>query len=164
MTKIEIWKDIPSYEGLYKISNLGRLKSLKKGEEILSPPTYNTGYIVAKLFKNGIYKRIGVHRIVAMSFIDNPLNKKMVNHIDGNKLNNCLSNLEWATSQENHTHAQLKGLKAKGESHGMSKLTKENVKIINSLLMDGVPQRQIAVKFNVCQATIKDINLKRTWN
>ena len=129
----------------------------------LNPPKYPHGYIVQKIYDKGKYIRIGVHRMVAECYIDNPHNKKMVNHKDGNKANNHVSNLEWVTSHENHIHASLTGLKAKGESHGFSKLKNEQVVRIKEMLSMKVSQRKIANLFNVCQATIKDINVKRTW-
>jgi hypothetical protein len=98
-----------------------------------------------------------------IAFIPNPENKPFVNHIDGNKINNNASNLEWVTSQENHTHAMITGLKAKGNKHGMSKLTEENAYTVKEMLSNRISQRKIASFFNVCQATIGDINKGITW-
>lgn len=127
MNDKEIWKDIEDYEGIYQISNLGRVKSLektmwnnhqniKKEEMILKPNKDGKGYFCVKLYKNKKCKMKKVHRLVAQAFIDNPNNKKQVNHIDGNKENNCVNNLEWCTCQENikhswknHLHKPLKG-------------------------------------------------------
>lgn len=123
----EVFKDVLGYEGLYQVSNFGRVKSLKRKnvfycglkkeylerpvkEKILNFSKSNRGYLQVCLTKNGKYKTYTVHRLVAKAFIDNPLNKKTVNHIDGNKLNNCANNLEWATSSENNKHAFDNGL------------------------------------------------------
>lgn len=102
---IEIWKDIKGYENIYKISNLGRIKSLKKGGLILSLKNAS-GYINATLKNNNNISYCKVHRLVAQTFIPNPLNKPCVNHIDGNKHNNCVENLEWVTYKENFEHAK----------------------------------------------------------
>lgn len=112
----EIWKDIEGYEGLYQVSNLGRVKSMErkvvnnKGYRIIKehvmPPAMRYGYGIVKLCKNGTVIRQMVHRLVAQAFIPNPESKPSVNHIDGVPNNNILSNLEWATytEQQNHRH------------------------------------------------------------
>lgn len=92
----EIWKDISGYEGLYQISNLGRVKSKRK---ILKP--INGEYLHVGLSKNGIQTTKLIHRLVAENFIDNPNNLPQVNHKDENKHNNCVNNLEWITFKEN---------------------------------------------------------------
>lgn len=108
----EIWKDIKGYEGLYQVSNLGRVKNLK------------TNYLLKENTSFGLYKMVAlcvrykkrlfsIHRLVAQAFIPNPLNKKEVNHLDGNKYNNNVSNLEWATRKENAQHAIKMGLQTK---------------------------------------------------
>lgn len=114
----EVWKDIKGYEGLYQISNLGRIKSLYgwngrrylEREKILKPTTKNderSTYprAIIKLTKNKKSKDYKVHRLVAQTFIPNPKNKPQVNHIDGNPLNNRVENLEWCTDRENKIHA-----------------------------------------------------------
>ena len=115
----EIWKDIPEYEGIYQISNLGRVKSLSryiynnknttKGhlsrEKILRLSADSTGYLQVNLSKNGKKAKFHVHRLVAKLFIPNPDNKPQVNHIDRNRRNPAVSNLEWVTDSENKFHA-----------------------------------------------------------
>ena len=116
---MEIWKDIIGFEGLYKISNLGRVKSLGKGkstnplncvEKIMKNGLSKRGYEKIKLMKDGSYYYHSIHRLVAINFIDNPENKPQVNHIDGNKSNNKVSNLEWNTPKENIQHSFDNGL------------------------------------------------------
>ena len=97
----EIWKDVVDYEGLYKVSNFGRIKRTF----VLKPYIDRKGYYFVNLSKNGLVKCCRVHQLVAKSFIPNPLNKTEVNHIDGIKLNNIVSNLEWTTHKENMQHA-----------------------------------------------------------
>lgn len=104
----EKWKDIPDYEGIYQVSNLGRIKS-KMG--IKTKQLSRNGYEIIMLYKNCKWKNFIVHRIVAQSFILNPENKSQVNHVNGIKTDNRAENLEWVTCSENHKHAFKMGLK-----------------------------------------------------
>lgn len=110
---VEEWRDIQGYEGLYQVSNLGRVKSLerkvkhskggyalKKGK-ILNQSYDKDGYLQLHLCKEGISKKFFIHRLVAITFIPNPNNYEECNHIDENKENNCVSNLEWVTHKDN---------------------------------------------------------------
>ena len=107
---IEEYRDIKDYEGLYQISNLGNVKSLRKNK-ILSTRINRYGYVDVHLYKDGSEKRCEIQRLVAQTFIPNPNNKEQVNHIDGNKTNNTVFNLEWTTPSENIKHAWNNGLK-----------------------------------------------------
>jgi hypothetical protein len=106
---MEIWKDIPDYEGLYQASNLGRIKSLERiaknnhkiKEKILKPQNNKNGYLSVNLYKNNKMKRKLIHRLVALTFIKNVNNYLYINHKDKNKNNNCLKNLEWCTQSYN---------------------------------------------------------------
>ena len=100
--KKEYWKPVVGYEGLYMVSNCGRVKSIKFGKErILKPVTNSSGYLLVGLYKNNIEKKYSVHRLVAEAFLDNPDNLPQVNHRDENKLNNNVDNLEWCTNEYN---------------------------------------------------------------
>jgi len=108
----EIYKDIKGYEGKYQISNMGNVKSLDylntKKPKVLTPIKHHLGYLLVHLGYNKIKM---IHTLVAEAFIDNPEGKKFVNHIDGNKQNNNVKNIEWVTSKENMNHAIITGLR-----------------------------------------------------
>ena len=117
----EIWKDIKGYESRYQVSNLGNVKSLNynctKKAKLLVYHLNHKGYARVHLTKDKQDKYISVHRLVAQAFIPNPNNYPQVNHIDGNKLNNNVDNLEWCTNEYNFQHALKTGLikkKSKG--------------------------------------------------
>lgn len=113
---MEIWKDVKGYEGYYLVSDLGNVKRLHSKNNLKA---INNGYnyLSVSLSINGNVKRFYIHRLVAMSFIENKENKEEVNHIDGNRKNNKLSNLEWVTRSENHYH-RYKVLNQKGVNYG----------------------------------------------
>ena len=100
---IEIWKDLPGYEGLYKISNLGRVYSVYKKSY---KETYydKNGYVMIGLCKEGKHKNLRLHRLVAEAFIPNANNLPCINHKDEDKTNNRASNLEWCTPAYNNTY------------------------------------------------------------
>ena len=105
----EIWRDIECYEGLYQVSNCGRVKSLGNGktnskEIIMKLGELKNGYLKVDLSKDGKVKTYYVHRLVAQAFISNPDNLQQVNHKDENKENNCGSNLEWCDAKYNSNY------------------------------------------------------------
>lgn len=117
----EIWRDVIGYEGLYQVSDKGNVKSLdimRNGKtkkylikgQVLKKSITNWGYHRAALYKDRKRQYFKVHRLVAIAFIDNSEDKPQVNHIDGDKLNNNLNNLEWSTRIENMQHARTTGL------------------------------------------------------
>ena len=136
----EIWKDIEGDEGLYQISNLGRVKSLgridnnnhKVKERVLKILSDKDGYSLINLYKNGKIKTHRVHRLVAIAFIENPNNYPMINHLDENPKNNNMENLQWCTAKQNNNYGNhnkkvssaLKG-KPKEKQH-ISKSRKNN--------------------------------------
>ena len=105
----EVWRDVKGYEGLYRVSNLGRVISnrINCGEPKEIAQTKNSkGYFSCQLWKNNIPATKRINRLVAEAFIPNPLDKKEVNHKDADKSNNSVENLEWVTRQENMQHAK----------------------------------------------------------
>jgi len=122
---VETWKPVVGYEGLYEVSSMGRVKSLgrvdrfnKKWNCRIMKPTYvGKHYQMVRLCKKGKTKNQKVHRLVAEAFIPNPDKKPQVNHIDGNKDNNCADNLEWCTNSENQLHARENGLNSMAKNN-----------------------------------------------
>lgn len=106
----ETWRPVIGYEGLYDVSSDGRIRNAKTKRELAHG--FVNGYKRVNLWKNNSYKTRRIHRIVAEAFIENPYGKRTVNHKDGNKTNNSVENLEWATHSENNKHAYLAGLKS----------------------------------------------------
>ena len=122
----EIWRPIAGYEGVYEVSSFGRVKSLARmvkrptahdqpiKERIMVQRIGTNGYPKVQLYESKgvrIKKDFGVHRLVAQAFLENPENKKCIDHLDGNKLNNNVNNLEWVTYRENNIRAYETGLK-----------------------------------------------------
>lgn len=105
MIEIEEFRDIPGYEGLYEVSNLGRVR---RNGKILKPSKNKKGYLQVSLCKNGTKKNARIHRLVAQSFISNPQNLPQINHKDEDKTNNAVENLEWCDSKYNNNYSLSK--------------------------------------------------------
>lgn len=105
----EIWKDIPGYEGLYKISSFGYIMSIRR-KKLIKNYKRKDGYIQVRLTKSKKVKNFLLHRLVAVTFIENINNYEFINHKDGNKENNCINNLEWCDRSYNILHAYDNGL------------------------------------------------------
>ena len=110
----ETWKPVADYEGFYEVSDKGNVRRVPsyhcKNYRLLKPKLTHDGYYETALSKNGKYKYIRTHRLVAMAFCDKQEHANEVNHIDGNKRNNNANNLEWVTPSENQKHAYMTGL------------------------------------------------------
>jgi hypothetical protein len=158
-------RDVKGYEGLYFVNELGEVfsypKKTRKGIRKLLLNKHKQGYLLIDLCKNGKIKKHLVHRLVAEAFLENPLNKKQVNHINGIKNDNSLKNLEWNTSSENQLHSIRIGLRStKGSKNSQSKLTEQEVLYIrNSKEIGSVLCKQ----FNISHPTICDIRKYRSW-
>lgn len=117
---MEQWRPIKGFEGLYEVSNKGRVRSFYTREaKVLKPSINKDGYLKAGLSKDGKMYLKSIHRLVASAFIPNIGDKPQVNHIDGDKTNNTVDNLEWVTCKENIQHAW---------NTGLSRMTKERKK------------------------------------
>lgn len=180
----EIWKaiKIPEVEGKYEISNLGRVKSLARfdtrgvwrKEKFLKPrknkSTQKGYYLHVCLCNGGWQKNFKIHRLVAQAFIPNPLGKSEVNHKDGVKTNNVVTNLEWNTHTENCQHSCDTGLlvHVTGHSHGRQKLTEKDVTYIYRTFMKGKPREafnasKIGKDYKVDGRAILNIYRKESW-
>lgn len=167
--------DIEGYEGKYAVTTDGRIYSHSrvmnnprsdKGSLIkgrwMKLITHKKGYLAVGLTKDCVKKTAKVHRLVAMAFIPNPENKPQVNHIDGDKTNNCVENLEWATDQENIRHAFDTGLNqgAKGEACHLAKYTEEQVLAIRA---DSRSSRVVAKEYGMSKTNVLDIRSRKIW-
>lgn len=162
----EEWRDIVdeanNHKGAYQISNFGRVRSFKQGKvKLLRIDTSaESGYVYVYLYSNGKRDSANslVHILVAKAFVPNPDNKPQVNHIDGDKSNNCAWNLEWVTPSENIRHAYKMGLVKNVRNHRRFALSHEQVREIRRNCVPGDPERGInafAKKFNVNATAIR---------
>jgi hypothetical protein len=138
------WRDIKDYDNLYQVNEFGDVKSLEhtnnrgilRKECILSIRLTDRGYNRVVLYNNGVSKSFMVHRLVATAFINNPNNKPQVNHINGNKLDNKVENLEWVTISENQKHAFKIGLnKVFSKRDDKGRFIKKNANNFQELLI-----------------------------
>jgi len=130
MENVEIWKDLPEYEDKYMVSDQGNVYS-KGRKKILTMKNNHDGYLRIQIYAgNNTCRFVSAHRLVALAFIDNPENKPFINHKDGNKANNTVSNLEWVTQKENIIHAWETGL-------AKSQLNKKGSMAVDQFDLDG---------------------------
>lgn len=177
----EIWKDIPGYEGIYQASNLGNIKALciekrrgrgiqKREEIILKPSIKERGYLQVCLSVDSKRVYTGIHRLVALAFIPNPENKPTVNHKDGNKGDNSVENLEWATHKEQTNHADKLGLrKISGEDSKVSKLKDEDVLYIRKNYVSDLKRqtsngKELCAKFGIAKTTLYRVLRKTSYS
>jgi len=174
-------KEINGFEGLYEVTDTGEIWSLAKkifvgangGQRIqvkkrLKPqPLGKSGHFRVYLSKNGKKTPVFVHRLVAIAFINNPFDKPVVNHLDGNVTNNHASNLEWCTVAENNWHAVKNGLsgntRVAGERNGASKLTAEIVKSMRKQFKRGLSCAEIARQANINPRHAWGICHRKLW-
>jgi len=164
----EIWIDIPNYDGLYQVSNLGRVKSLQYGKErILKPNRNKYGYLMQAITKNKKLKLCTIHRLMMLSFKpDEYFEGAEVNHRNGIKDDNRLENLEWCTSSENQKHAYIMGLQKpqSGYKNGMAKLTQEIInKIRTEYKTENITQKNLALKYNISRSHVSGIITNKYW-
>ena len=158
-----MWKTI-YLEPEYEVSDLGEVRN--KTTKVVKKLRFDRGgYLRVTLYPSG--KTYSIHRLVALTFIEKPDELNVVNHIDGVKTNNTVDNLEWCDNKHNVHHAYKMGLNAYrdivGEKNPSSKLTWKEVREIRELIKQGVPQTELAIKFNVQYACINRIHLNITW-
>lgn len=157
--------NIDGFEG-YFVNEDGKVFSNKQGKvREISQSVQRKYYASSFWLEDGTQKHIYVHRLVALTFIDNPENKPFVNHKDGNKLNNHVSNLEWVTRQENVDHAMENNLVPAmvGVNNGRAILTEDQVRDIYSKLLNGEKSIDLAREFSVEKTTIGNIKRRKEW-
>lgn len=177
-------KDIKGYEGLYAITRDGRVWSYPKKKAsgymsigcFLKPRGSGRKYLKKlldckrdyrrySLTKLGITKDFYIHRLVAQTFIDNPLNLREVNHINGIKYDNRVENLEWVTKEQNAKHAVENGLTARGDKNHSTKLNENQVREIRKLYIPNKKgsARSLSEKYNISMASIHLIYSRKNW-
>jgi hypothetical protein len=175
---MEEWKDIKDYEGFYQVSNLGRVRSIdrvverirqvgngpirvkldnRKGKIMSITISSTTGYSQLSLAKDGISKCVQVHKLVAESFISNPDNKSQVNHIDYDRSNNLVSNLEWVSCVENLRHSipNMRYDNILNESQVI------DIRLI--FQQENITKAELSRRFGVHPKTIRNIINRVTW-
>jgi len=174
--KTEMWKPVYGYEGIYSVSDLGRVKGdlrvtiningrdKYRQEKIKKQSVTKLGYLMLRFSKNNIPKSYLIHRLVGMAFVKNENNKSEINHKNGIKTDNRASELEWNTRTENINHSWANKLSkpCSGEKSGMSKLTEKQVFEIRAI-GTSIPKSKIASIYNVCESTIYYILKRKTW-
>ena len=177
MTDLEVWKDVPGYEGKYMVSNLGRILSRKWTEKqwnhplgrILNQRTDKFGYKYVLFSVRQKKKRMSVHRAVALAFIPNPDNLSQVNHKDETRDNNYVENLEWCTALYNNRYGHRRektSENSRGEKNGRAKLTEKQVLEIRSSYIPrdkNFCKRKLAKKYGVSYETITRIVCGTLW-
>ena len=169
----EKWEWIKGFEGLYQVSTEGRVRSFFRGKcRILKPTVGHRGYFTICLYrfdektKKMRKKTFRLNRIVAETFIPNPLNLPEVHHKDDNKANNAAWNLEWVTGEKNREYAHKSGLYLKGEKNPSAKLTEKDVRFIREHYKAGDPEFgniALAERFKVSDVTITNIVTFKSW-
>lgn len=175
MSKTEIWLDIEGFEGVYQVSNLGRIKRIadsrtsKSGKIMKATRSGRTGYYLIGLTKDKKQIRFSVHRLVAAAFLGRCPTGYQCNHRDGNRINNNVSNLEWVTPSENLKHSfRVLGRQPTispryGEDHHNTKLKKSDIPNIRKMLKEKVSLREIGRRYGVHWSTIRNIRDNEAW-
>ena len=158
----EIWKDIPDYEGLYEVSDLGKVRN-KRTNRIRSLSPSGNGYVRVDLWRDKKYKSFTVHSLVLMTFVGTRPEGFQVAHNNGLRYDNRLENLRYATMIENQADRLKHGTSTVGGNNGNSKLDEDKVLKIRALASKGIAQKVLAKKYNVTTATISSIVKRKRW-
>lgn len=172
---IEEWRAVPGFEGYYEVSNLGRVRSVLRvvarndgrtttiQSRIMGLHNNGRGYIAASLSRDNKARMHYVHRLVLMAFVGNPEEGQEANHIDFDRSNNRLSNLEWVTGLENVHHSRRAGRTGEGERHHAARLTETDVREARLLYANGWSQSKLAAKYGIRRESMRDIVNRKVW-
>lgn len=160
---IEEWQPVSGYEGVYEVSNFGQVKSVSTKKpyrngfrnakpRILRPNIINGGYSQVALTRDKKRKHYLVHRLVAEAFVENPNGLPQVNHIDGNKQNNCSANLEWCTAKENMIHSSANGFRS--DTRAVCQFTKDG-KLVRTFYSIKEAARQTGIHYQNISSCLK---------
>lgn len=172
----EEWRPVVGYENLYEVSNFGRVRSKEaevrqrygtrtRRSRMKKIITNENGYCTVNLFKDNKIKIHKCHRLLMTAFVPNPEKKRVINHKDGDKQNNHISNLEWSTHKENSIHAVQNGLAAslKGEDCHNTFLTNRDIYEIRLLHYNGIRYSTLAKVFGMHEKNISQIVNRKNW-
>jgi hypothetical protein len=171
----EAWRPIPGFEGLYEVSDHGRVRRLrvKGGRREYTAPAIvpvrpiakGGGYLWVRLYDGHgtVVRTCAIHRLVLTVFVREPKAEEQARHLDGVRTNNCVSNLCWGTAKENAADRERHGTTARGERNGRAKLSANKVRAIQ-LLHGEYSQRQLAVMFGVCREAIQKVLYGEYWS
>ena len=167
----EVWLAVPGYEGFYEVSDHGRVRSfhnfgheLKREPKMMNPTKERYGYLQLTLCKNAVHEQIKVHQIVARAFMPQEQSGMQIDHINGDKTDNRLVNLEWVTPKENTIRSVATGLKPAGERHVMHKLTQAEVNKIRRLYKTGdYSHRKLGKMFGISHCVAGKIIRNEMW-
>lgn len=162
----EEWRAAPGWDGLYEVSNMGRVRSLHRDPRVVSTFPNGDGYTTVYLYPGNGGKRRGVavHRLVCRAFHGEPFSIwNEAAHRDGNRANPRASNLKWSTKVENRSHRILHGTHSAGEQHPCAKLTEPDVRVIKARLAAGEGYTAISRDYPVSAASVRDIKRGRNW-
>jgi len=162
LTNMETWKPIPGWP-MYEVSDHGNVRrpNYRSGQTL--KPDSNFGYMRVALWKNDKRKHYRIHNLVMLAFVGECPKGLEVNHIDGNRANNRLTNLEYLTHQENVDHARKVLGQYRGERNAIAKLNNDAVQEIRARRAAGEERKDIAARFNITPGTVTDVCNRKTW-
>lgn len=160
-TSVEVWKPVVGYEGLYEVSNQGRVRNLQTTRILSTKPSKHLGYVLCNLRRQGVVQGCYAHSLVLEAFVGlRPSSNHQACHGNGNRADNRLQNLRWGTRAENYEDARRHGTNSKGNRHGSAKLTEDAVLAIRA---DKRLHREIALDYGVSRSRVTTIKNRKDW-